>query len=130
MKLAFAFLLLATPAIAEPWVVPDGHGGWKDNPSCSSAACRSTGIPDTPKTNKKTDSHIPSTLAHQAWTGGCGWLVNTTQLITHTAAGNTDAEAARQCKARVAKLQKAGHPVPVYSHNWSVFGGLEVIGYK
>ena len=51
MKLLYtmAFVLTTTSALATPWTVPDGNGGWKDNPECSSASCRDTGIPDKPE---------------------------------------------------------------------------------
>lgn len=53
MKLltTIAFTLLAsTAAFATPWSVPDGSGGWVDNPECHSSSCHETGVPDTPTT--------------------------------------------------------------------------------
>ena len=84
--------------------------------------------PVSPNPAEKSDAQPRATS--QAWTGGCGWLVNTKKLITHTAFGHTDAEAKRQCKARVQRLQSTGKPVPVYSGNATVFGGFEKLGER
>lgn len=49
---AAGILTLATCEMgrATPWSVPDGEGGWKPNPECSSADCHETGEPDKPIT--------------------------------------------------------------------------------
>ena len=35
MKLPLALILIASTAHATPWTIPDGNGGWKDNPACT-----------------------------------------------------------------------------------------------
>ena len=132
MKLTLALIFIASTASATPWTIDRGDGVYEPNPSCSSQQCHDTGVPDKPPVSpnpaEKSDAQPRATS--QAWTGGCGWLVNTKKLITHTAFGHTDAEAKRQCKARVQRLQSTGKPVPVYSGNATVFGGFEKLGER
>ena len=35
MKLTLALILIASTAHATPWTIPDGNGGWTDNPACT-----------------------------------------------------------------------------------------------
>lgn len=55
---AAALVLLATFASATPWTVPDGEGGWKPNPECSSANCHETGDPDPEEPEPPTEPPI------------------------------------------------------------------------
>lgn len=49
-------LALSSPAVATPWDIPDGNGGWKPNPDCT-GSCHETGIPNGPT---KPPSHGPN----------------------------------------------------------------------
>lgn len=59
IRLTLIALLLASPATATPWTVPDGEGGWKPNPECSSAKCHETGNPDPVKPTPEPEPPTP-----------------------------------------------------------------------
>jgi len=101
--LTIALILAATTAHATPWTIPDGNGGFVDNPECSSQECHETGVPDKPATQPKGDTDRDrdplTTELHY------GFCCTDKRGVTryHTAFGRDDATARAQCSAKPVK---------------------------
>ena len=65
MKLTLALILIASTAHATPWTIPDGNGGYVDNPECSSQTCHDTGVPDKPSQPKGDTDRDPQPVTTQ-----------------------------------------------------------------
>lgn len=99
IRLTLAATFIASAALATPWSIPDGHGGWTDNPACHSDECHATGVPDPIKppvvTQGGQSSNGPTTEQHY---GFCCIVDGQTRY--HTAFGRDDATARKQCQER------------------------------
>ena len=112
ITLALILALCATTAHATPWTIPDGNGGFVDNPECSSQECHDTGVPDRPKppTQPQGDTDrdpVPATTPQHY-----GFCCTDQRGVTrfHTAWLRDDATAKAQCDA---KPSKAACPVSI-----------------
>ena len=102
--LTLALILAATTAHATPWTIPDGNGGFVDNPECSSQECHDTGVPDRPKPTSQPDHDRDLTpLTTQQHYGFCCTEQHTGKTRYHTAFGRDDATARAQCSAKPVK---------------------------
>lgn len=108
---AAALILIACAgyALATPWTIDRGDGVHVPNPSCSSAACHDTGIPDKPsKPGQPRPSQSSPTAPHvpQDWTGTCCLDPERNVIEVHTAFGHSFERAAQQCRERLQRKPK------------------------
>jgi len=102
-RLPLALILIASTAHATPWTIPDGNGGWTDNPECSSQECHDTGVPDKPSQPKGDTDRDPQPVTTEQHYGFCCRVDGVVRY--HTAFGRDDATARAQCTARAVKPQ-------------------------
>ena len=55
MKLTLALILIASTAHATPWTIPDGNGGWTDNPACTDCPKTDPVVPEPSQPKGDTD---------------------------------------------------------------------------
>jgi len=95
--LTIALIIAASLANATPWSVPDGNGGWKDNPDCT-GSCRDTGIPDAkPAPERPAQAHERPAPRHTAQRQDCCILPDHRPFV-RVFGGDVDATV-RQCVA-------------------------------
>jgi len=97
--LPLALILAATTAHATPWTIPDGNGGFVDNPECSSQECHDTGVPDKPSQPKGDADRDPTPLTTELHYGFCCIDQHSGETRFHTAWLRDDATAEAQCSA-------------------------------
>ncbi len=75
-SLALILIFAASTALATPWDIPDGNGGWKENPDCT-GSCRDTGIPNKPdpKPEPKQSTKEGKGVETEIFQCGCGYFV-------------------------------------------------------
>lgn len=126
--LCLAAILCATIAHADvSWTIDRGDGVHIPNPACDHSCNPNVPTP-APLPHDKSDPVAAAVEQH--WTGICGSMDGTNQLVTHTAAGRDPTTAKRQCAARIKALRKAGKPIPVYSDVMSILGGFVKVGER
>ena len=54
-RLTLALILIASTAHATPWTIPDGNGGWTDNPACTDCPKTDPVAPEPPQPKGDTD---------------------------------------------------------------------------
>ena len=109
-RLPLALILIAGTAHATPWTIPDGNGGYVDNPECSSQTCHDTGVPDKPAVQPKGDTdRDPQPAATQPGYGMCctvnGQAFSHADLLSRLFLGVDRAElrAKTACEAKAVK---------------------------
>ena len=105
-RIAAAVILWAGCAFATPWTIDRGDGVHVPNPSCSSAACRDTGIPDKPGKPRPEQSSPTAPHVPQDWTGTCCLDPERNVIEVHTAFGHSFERAAKQCRERLQRKPK------------------------
>lgn len=82
-SLALILIFAASTALATPWDIPDGNGGWKENPDCT-GSCRDTGVPNKPDTPTLPDNpnKDKKEKEEQIVQCGCGYFVRTNDFIS------------------------------------------------
>ena len=102
MKLPLALILIASTAHATPWTVPDGNGGWVDNPACTDCPKTDPVAPEPSRPKGDTDRD-PQPVTTEQHYGFCCRVDGVVRY--HTAFGRDDATARAQCTARAVKPQ-------------------------
>ena len=102
IRLTIFAALIASTAHATPWTIPDGNGGWKDNPACIDCPKTDPVEPEPVQPKGDTDRDPQPATTEQHY-GFCCTVDGVTRY--HTAFGRDDATARSQCTARAVKPQ-------------------------
>jgi len=102
-RLTLALILAATTAHATPWSIPDGNGGFVDNPECSSQECHDTGVPDKPSQPQGDTDRDPTPITTEQHYGFCCTDQHTGKTRFHTAWLRNPTTAKAQCNAKPVK---------------------------
>ena len=99
MPIIAAIIFAASTAHATPWTIPDGNGGWTDNPACTDCPKTDPVAPE-PTQPKGDPDRDPSPLATQQHYGFCCTDQHTGVTRFHTAWLRDPATAKAQCDAK------------------------------
>lgn len=116
-RLPLALILIASTAHATPWTIPDGNGGWTDNPACTSQDCHDTGVPDKPAQPKGDTDRDPQPVTTQPKYNICctidGELTSHGDALSVLFYGKdaADARAYAACEAKDALSPRPACPV-------------------
>ena len=99
-RLPLALILIASTAHATPWTIPDGNGGWVDNPACTDCPKTDPVAPEPSQPKGDTDRD-PQPVTTEQHYGFCCRVDGVVRY--HTAWLRDPATAHAQCDARPIK---------------------------